>query len=481
MKLTIFSRLVIGYLVIFVLVIAMNLYTIVRLGQLNDGTRSVLMTHHRMMENLGKLTDTLLSQIGNEKKFLITKDEAFYTQFSRLKRDWDRSFGEVMFLAAGAEVRGSLGEIKASYERYQSLLQEEATYVRRGLSYTAQQFKEAKEEATNLILEQLDKARTDSQQTMVQRLEDLYEAGAGARRMAIWMTGAFILVGLVVSFFMNRSITRPIDLLKKKTREIAKGNLQGDVNLSSPPEIGELASAFNLMCRKLQELDKMKSDFFSSVSHELRTPLATVKMGIGLLEDGTEGPVNENQGKLLTILDAEINRLIELVNTLLDLSKMEAGMMAYHFEKDDLGPLISRAVREMGPLAGSKRLRLETEIVERLPTLKMDTERILQALRNLIGNAVKFTPEGGEIRLSARSVNGGVEVSVTDTGPGIPAEHLATIFEKFRQVASKGASPIRGTGLGLAITKQIILQHGGKIWAESEPGHGSTFTFVLPA
>ena len=144
MKLTIFSRLVIGYLVIFVLVIVMNLYTIVRLGQLNDGTRSVLMTHHRMMENLGKLTDTLLSQIGNEKKFLITKDEAFYTQFSRLKRDWDRSFGEVMFLAAGAEVRGSLGEIKASYERYQSLLQEEAPYVRRGLSYTAQQFKEAK-------------------------------------------------------------------------------------------------------------------------------------------------------------------------------------------------------------------------------------------------------------------------------------------------------------------------------------------------
>jgi len=234
MKLTIFSRLVIGYLVIFVLVIAMNLYTIVRLGQLNDGTRSVLMSHHRMMENLGKLTDTLLSQIGYEKKFLITKDEAFYTQFSRLKRDWDLSFGEVMFLASGAEVRESLGEIKASYERYQSLLQEEAAYVRRSLSYTAQRFKEAKEEATNLILEQLDKTRADSQQTMVQRLEDLYEAGAGARRMAIWMTGAFILVGLVVSFFMNRSITRPIDLLKRRPAKLPRETCR-ETSTSLPP------------------------------------------------------------------------------------------------------------------------------------------------------------------------------------------------------------------------------------------------------
>jgi two-component system sensor histidine kinase GlrK len=120
-------------------------------------------------------------------------------------------------------------------------------------------------------------------------------------------------------------------------------------------------------------------------------------------------------------------------------------------------------------------------VTERLPIIKIDSERILEALRNIIGNAIKFTPEKGRVRIFVRSIDHGVEVSVADTGPGIPAGNLITIFEKFQQVTTGGSSQIKGTGLGLAIAKQIITHHGGKIWAESKPGHGSTFVFVLPA
>jgi two-component system sensor histidine kinase GlrK len=253
------------------------------------------------------------------------------------------------------------------------------------------------------------------------------------------------------------------------------------LNLSSPPEIEELAAAFNLMCNKLKDLDKMKSDFFSSMSHELRTPLTSIKEGVSLLRDGVGGELMEKQKRLLAILAMETDRLIALVNSLLDLSKMEAGMMTYSFEQGDLVSLIDRAIMEIGPIVESKKMSIEARSSKSLPRIKMDRERILQALRNLIGNAVKFTPEGGRVKVSAQLVNRSVEVSIEDTGPGIPAENLSTIFDKFRQATATGSYLIRGTGLGLAIVKHIISSHGGKIWVESKLGHGSTFIFVLPA
>jgi two-component system sensor histidine kinase GlrK len=280
---------------------------------------------------------------------------------------------------------------------------------------------------------------------------------------------------------INRSITQPVSMLEKKTKEIGKGNFRGDLNISSPPELAGLADAFNLMCHKLNQLDKMKSDFFSSVAHELRTPLATMKMGSGLLQAGVEGPLTKGQGNLLTTLEKEINRLTGLVNSILDLSKMEAGMMSFNLEPKNIGTLIDQTIQEIGLLAEAKKINLEVKVAKELPIIKIDSEKILQALRNIIGNAVKFTPEAGRVTISAKSVDHGVEVSVADTGPGIPGEHLVTIFEKFQQVFAKGSSSIKGTGLGLAISKEIINRHGGKIWAESQPGRGSAVIFVLPA
>lgn len=155
--------------------------------------------------------------------------------------------------------------------------------------------------------------------------------------------------------------------------------------------------------------------------------------------------------------------------------------MTYTFEKADLTPLIHQTEREIVPLVESKKINLATEIAEGLPIITMDVERILQVLRNLVGNAVKFTPEGGRVRILARSVPRGVEVSVADIGPGIPPENLTAIFEKFQQASISGSYRAKGTGLGLAIAKHIITSHGGKIWAESKPGQGSTFIFVLPS
>ena len=481
MKLTIFSRLLTGHLVIFALVIGMSAYAIVQISRINEMTQSVLMVNSRMSDNAERLSDVVFSQVRYERKYLISKDEVFYNQFLQLKADFDRSLGEMMSIADSFQTKGMLTVIKESYKNYHFLFQEELKFLKAGRSYSRDGFNREKEKATQSIIDELEKLRAYTAKNATDKIRSLHGIGTRLRRVAMMMTGAFLIFGIVTSLLINRSITQPLSILEKKTKDIGKGNFKEDLTISSPPELAGLAGSFNLMCNKLSELDKMKSDFFSSVTHELRTPLSTIKMGIVLLQEGIEGPLTEGQRGLLKVLEKETLLLVAQVNSLLDLSKMEAGMMRFQLERKNIGPLIDQTVEEMGPLVEAKKLNLEVLVTDGLPALNMDSERMLQALRNIIGNAVKFTPEKGRVRISARTADHGVKVSVADTGPGIPAGNLITIFEKFQQVTAAGPHPVKGTGLGLAIAKQIITLHGGKIWAESELGRGSTFIFVLPA
>ncbi len=481
MKLTIFSRLLIGYLIIFALVTGINAYAIVEIGHINKLTQSILTINNQMIDLSEKLSDIVFSQVRYERKFIISKDEAFFNEFQQLKHDFDRHLREMMSIADSSQTRGTLDNIRKGYQKYQSLFQEEMNYLKTGSRYSRQWFDSEKKKATSSIIDELEGLGTNTKQNTNDKIKRLHGIGTQLRRTVTVMTGAFLILGIVISLLINRSITQPVSVLEKKTKEIGKGKFKGDLNIAAPPELAGLAVAFNLMCNKLNELDKMKSDFFSSVAHELRTPLSTMKMGSGLMQAGVEGPLTKGQKDLLAVLEKEIDRLTGLVNSILDLSKMEAGMMSFNLEPKSIGPLIAQAAQEIGLLVEAKKINLEVTVTKGLPIIKIDSEKILQALRNIIGNAVKFTPEAGRVTILARSVDHGVEVSVADTGPGIPAENLVTIFEKFQQAPARGSSPMKGTGLGLAISKEIISRHGGKIWAESRPGYGSKFIFVLPA
>jgi two-component system sensor histidine kinase GlrK len=312
-------------------------------------------------------------------------------------------------------------------------------------------------------------------------MKQLGETGAKTNKIAIILSAGFVLSGIMISIFIASSITRPLSFMRKKTREVARGHFDANLDLSSPPEIGDLVQDFNLMCNKVKEMEKMKSDFFSLMAHELRTPLASIREGTYLLLKGIGEEFKDKRNTVLTIIAEESNRSIDLVNSLLDLSKMEAGMMALNFETSNIDPLIDRAVSGIEPLAMAKNVSIKVNLPQDLPYVKMDGERILQALRNLIGNAVKFTPGGGHVTISARAMGKGVSVSVADTGPGIPKEDLNAIFDKFKQATMVSYDKIKGTGMGLAIVKHIIDAHGGRVWVESEPEQGSTFTFLLPA
>jgi len=200
-----------------------------------------------------------------------------------------------------------------------------------------------------------------------------------------------------------------------------------------------------------------------------------------MLLHGSEGKITKEQKDILDIIARESERLIGMVNSILDLAKLEAGMMVFNFNPTDMMPLIHQAIAEIKPLTLGKEIHLQMENPQSLPVITMDRERILQVLRNFIGNAIKFTPKGGQVTVSAVPKEGTLEVCVQDTGPGIPKENLAIIFEKFQQDPLQRSKLMKGSGLGLAIAKHIITAHGGKVWAESGTGQGSSFFFVLPA
>ncbi len=236
---------------------------------------------------------------------------------------------------------------------------------------------------------------------------------------------------------------------------------------------------------ELRQIDEMKSEFVSVASHELRTPLSAIKNAVQLILQGRTGQINENQEKFLSMAERNINRLTSILNNLLDLSRIESGKIEMKFEELQLRSSIEFILSSLKFQADGKGIRLHMEVPETLPSVYGDREKVEQILTNLVGNAIKFVPEGGEIVVSAKpSENEGnsgmVAISVSDSGIGIPEDQLERIFEKFHQVEDSLRRSVAGTGLGLAITKGLVEALHGRIWAESEIGKGSTFTFTLP-
>lgn len=480
MKLTIFTRLVIGHMVILIMVMAVSISMLVELGRFNETARSILNIDNQLLENEKKMSDALLSQITHEKKYLIIKDDALYDQFLVSRGYFLEALNSSISIADDDQKKKTLTQISSSFKHYQSLFDEEVELVRGDMKYPAEEHAKQKELAVNSVMDELKNIKAASQQHTYEQIRALEEAMGSARKTAgLFVAGALVL-GLLISLVITRSITKPLSRVIQKTTDVSKGILQGDLKVASPPELGNLSEAFNKMCEKLKDLEHMKSDFYAAMSHELRTPLTSIREGTNLLLEGAGGQTSPSQTRLLSIISEESNRLISLVNSLLDLSKMEAGMMAFNFADHDIAPLIRQTAKEIAPLAASKRIVIDISLTEKLPLARMDSERIMQALRNLLGNAIKFTPEGGVVKIAASNGSSAVQVSVTDTGPGIPPENLAMIFEKFHQAEYHKKHNIKGTGLGLAISKHIVSAHGGRIWAESVIGKGSSFIFSLP-
>jgi PAS domain S-box-containing protein len=231
---------------------------------------------------------------------------------------------------------------------------------------------------------------------------------------------------------------------------------------------------------KETEVDRMKNDFIATVSHELRTPMTSIKGSLGLVLGGVAGPVDGEVKELLTIAQNNTDRLIRLINDILDISRIEAGKMEIKKGPLSLHEAVMRAVRELEGFAAQRSIHVTPVVPDDMPRAMADADRVQQVMVNLLSNAIKFSDVGGVVTVTAGHGSGEVWVRVEDAGPGIAPEHQEMIFAKFHRVDNASTRRTGGTGLGLAICKAIVEDHGGRIWVESEVGKGSAFSFTLP-
>lgn len=295
---------------------------------------------------------------------------------------------------------------------------------------------------------------------------------------------AALVFGLMAGIIFATAMTGPIKKLVEGAKLIGGGRLDTVIEIKRKDELGWLAEEFNIMAGKLKELDNMKTDFVNSVSHELRSPLSAIKGYVDFLLKEVAGPVNEKQKEFLNIVKNNTTRLTNFINNVLDVAKMESSKMELNREQIKIKDVIGEVITLFKPSASDKKITLEFTADEALPQISADGEKIMQVITNLISNAMKFTPEGGNVTVKSElgRQKPEVVVSVSDSGMGMTKDDCAKLFNKFVQVSSakKNIKGPKGTGLGLSIAKGIIELHNGKIWVESEINMGTTFYFTLP-
>ena len=288
---------------------------------------------------------------------------------------------------------------------------------------------------------------------------------------------ASVVVALWVSWFLSRRIVAPVQNLADASLSLANGNYSERVQVNGSDEIAKLASRFNHMASQLEQVESMRRQLIGDVTHELRTPLTSIK---GYMEGLVDGVLPAN-AETFNQIHHEADRLSRLVDDLQELSRVEAKSYSLDLRSVSVSSLVQTTLKRLSPQATAKRITLRSNLPADLEPVLADEDRITQVLVNLTANAIQYTPEDGEVLISAAQHGNEIHVSVKDSGIGIPQEHLANIFTRFYRVdKSRSRHAGGGSGIGLTIAKHIIEAHGGRIWAESAgEGQGSTFTFSL--
>jgi len=285
-----------------------------------------------------------------------------------------------------------------------------------------------------------------------------------------------IAIALLLTFVLSRRMTSPIGALAKAARRLGRGDLSQRVQLQGEGEVAALAQAFNSMAADLEHAEQLRRNLVADAAHELRTPLSNIQGYLEAIRDGVIKP----DAATIHSLNEEAVLLSRLVNELQELSLAEAGELKLVYQAEDITKLVKQAVTPWQPQLAAKEISLSLDLPDNLPLVNIDWQRVNQVLHNLLENAVAYTHKGGTINVAAITQGDWVEVSVSDTGEGIPAEDLPHIFERFYRVDKSRARATGGSGLGLTIAKRLVEAHGGKSTVQSKLGKGSRFSFTLP-
>lgn len=296
-------------------------------------------------------------------------------------------------------------------------------------------------------------------------------------RRTLWIAGiAGVVVAILLGALFTRQIVAPLGKVTAAAKRVAQGAFDQKVDIGGSGELDELGKSFNSMAATLARDQQLRRSMVADIAHELRTPLTILQGNVEAMLDGLLPADKEN----LTSLHQETLLLTRLVADLRTLSLAEAGQLEFRPKATDLKKLSSQVIDNFRPQLSARNIAVELDSPDGLPDVWVDPERTAQVLRNLLSNAMHYTPEGGSIKVRLNSTTEGVIVSVIDTGSGIPPDDLPRVFDRFYRVDRSRTRGTGGSGLGLAIVKQLVEAQGGKVWVESILGKGSAFSFQVP-
>ncbi len=467
------SKIFLGFSLVIVVLAAVGVISLRAVGRLVSVNREIAVESLPALRLSAGVRDTMLTLARLEARFVVLGDRRYADLWresaERVRDDLER----LQALVHTDREKTHLAAATEAFERYRGAVADKNSRLRSDRRAELEPVGRRVAEQLETHLERLQEAtyaRVVRAQAEVARLERRTWNGI------VVALGAAVVLALAATAVIAFRITRSVRRLSEATAAVAAGSFREPIPIGGHDELGVLARAFNAMASRLRQLDEMKEEFFAIFSHELRSPMTSVREAAHLLADGVPGPLTPKQARLVEIIGRSSDRLLRLVNQILDVSRLRAGLLPIGQGPVDLERVVARAADELRPQAEEAGITLQRERVGTKFGVTGDEERLVQVVVNLIANAVRFTPTGGRVVLRTVDAGPECEVQVEDTGIGIPAAELPHVFETYRQAhAGRG-----GTGLGLAIVRALVLAHGGRVTVESHEGKGSRFTVLIP-
>jgi signal transduction histidine kinase len=454
-----------------ILVLYLNFQQVVLISE------RIVSKNYAITDHSKKMFESLLSMEENEKKYRLLHKNDYLTFFKDAQNAFDLSLRMVLALEAkGHKVSPNWHKVFDTYQTYA----EPANFDPGGEQADSPKIW-IPEKVINEWIELISAARLENQIEVEEATRELNRRGRKSVHNALIGLGISSMVGLIGVVYLAYSMIRPLKDLMRGIRSVAKDRYSEPVRIHSKDELGELATAFNEMAERLRQEERLRSDFISMLSHEIRTPLTSIRESVNMVGEEVMGPITDRQRRFLEIAGSEIGRICDLLNHLMQASRLEPGALKLHLDRVDSFALVEACIESLKPAAEVKQIQITSEIPPETPDVLGDGQYLQQVFLNLMGNAVKFSDPETEvwIRVSQNNNQDQLIFKVVDNGPGILDEDQAKLFSKFFRAPSVRDHQ-DGVGLGLSITKNIVEAHNGTIWVESQVGQGSTFSFTLP-
>ncbi len=477
MKFTIKRKMLIGFGVIIVLMIATNLYVLRQMQKVTATTTQTYAYDFRGLDLAKQMQALLFEEEPYAQKAAALNDPEYYKVFAEQVNVFEQFADSLARTSLSEQDRILVNRIREGHKWFAEAVRR-ATY---GIGRTNDgAFDEAaRNDSLDVLHANLRDFISGTEQSIKRSMAEAGHRMSKSANVAYVLTAVTLLIALGAAVFITRAITKPIGVLIQGTDQIAGGKFT-PIEVRTQDEMSLLARAINDMSAKLQSNEKMRTEMMHHISHELRTPLQAMTSALNLMADQRYGTLNKEQTRLTEFLREGINKITAFSHQFLDISKIESGAMQYDFAPTDLVSVLVPVIEEAKLIALRKNISLTVNAAP-IPKVKGDASKLPQVFSNLLSNAIKYTPERGRVHVEIGRSKFGVSVSVTDSGVGIAPEDLPNIFTKFYQAKNADKASTRGTGVGLALVKALVEAHGGRVFAESTVGQGTTFTVELPA